>query len=486
MKSNRSLATWVAFLCLAMLAVPGHATQLAPFIDLQETGLNFSADGEGLMGWDGNSRTLTLTIGGNVRFALLYWAGRERPCTLNGAGTDCPFTQPYKDQQVVFNGTSLTGTVIGSETQAVTSSGVDPILNIGYFADVTSLVSASYTSPGSYDFTFSDGNFASNLWRLNGVSLIVGYTDAAETRTFRVLVSDGLDLAFGPAPQAENQVTALTHMNHGANLSARTADLLIVLGDGTADRPDNVTITNNSTQFNMLDASDGAQWDTDTVAINIPAGVGATSVQTNSAPNDQNPDSLLWEVLALRVEQLDTVEPDCPLQFISGPPAQVIVSVRDTGSGLSQILVTRSENADTVVPPFTPGTTDTVTVTATKVNASETARVEMQVADLAGNAVICDPIHVLLVRDNSEEASLNAWSDVPQAEDTVTIRNGNPGMKKVVVTVNGMKFKANGLRDGEERTLDISSALTAGNNSVSLKGNGKKGSSAEVLIWEGE
>jgi hypothetical protein len=486
MTSNRTLVTWVTVLCLVALAAPGHSTALTPFIDLQETGLNFSADGEGLMGWDGSARTLTLGVGGNVRFALLYWAGRERPCTLNGAGTECPFTQPYKDQQVLFNGTALTGTVIGSETQAVTSSGVDPILNVGYFADVTSLVSAAYTTPGSYNFTFADGNSASNLWRLNGVSLIVGYTDAAETRTFRVLVSDGLDLAFGTAPQAENQVTAATLMNHGANNSARTADLLIVLGDGTFDRPDNVTITNNPTQFNMLDSSSGLQWDTDTVAIDIPTGVGGTTVQTNSAPNNQNPDSLLWEVLALRVEQLDTEVPDCPLQFISGPPAQVIVSVRDTGSGLSQILVTKSENADTVVPPFTPGSTDTVTVTATKINSSQTARVEMQVADLAGNAVICDPIHVLLVRDNSEEASLNAWSDVPQAEDTVTIRNGSPGMKKVVVTVNGIKFKANNLRDGEERTLNISSALTAGNNSVELKGNGKKGSSAEVLIWEGE
>ena len=141
---------------MLILSAAGNSTALAPFIDLQEAGLTAVDDGEGLMLWDHTTpATLDVTIGGNVRFALLYWAGRERPCDFNGS--TCTFSQPYKDQQMVFNGTPLTGTVIGTESQPASAGG--PILNIGYFADVTSLVSAA--GPGSHTFTFSDGNGAS-------------------------------------------------------------------------------------------------------------------------------------------------------------------------------------------------------------------------------------------------------------------------------------------------------------------------------------
>ncbi|HKQ28062.1 MAG TPA: PEP-CTERM sorting domain-containing protein [Burkholderiales bacterium] len=54
--------------------------------------------------------------------------------------------------------------------------------------------------------------------------------------------------------------------------------------------------------------------------------------------------------------------------FSGGPPATVQFSVQDTGSGLVSIVVTQSQNADTVVPPFTLGTTDEVTLTSTLID----------------------------------------------------------------------------------------------------------------------
>jgi hypothetical protein len=56
---------------------------------------------------------------------------------------------------------------------------------------------------------------------------------------------------------------------------------------------------------------------------------------------------------------------------------------------LAEILVTRSENADTVVPPFTVGTTDPVVVTSTKIDQTQPATVEIRVTDVAGNARVC-------------------------------------------------------------------------------------------------
>jgi hypothetical protein len=483
--SFRRMRTKVV-LMLAMLsfAAAAGATHLQPFIDLQEKGLTLAGDGEGLLPWNGGPRDLTVTIGGPVRFALLYWAGRERPCVETPAPGDCSgVTQPFKDQQLIFDGSPIQGTIIGTETQPVSAGG--PILNIGYFADVTALVSAK--GVGTHAISFSDGNLASNLWRLDGITLLVAFTTPGDNNVYRVLVADGLDFAWGPDPTpGETRVTAAYTFNHGINLSPRTAELWLGMGDGTANRPDNVTISNNATQFNIFDSTNGTQWDTENLAIGIPAGVGTTTIQAVSAPNPQNPDSLLWEVAALRVRQLDAAPAQCPITLNEpGPPARVEVTIKDVGTGLAEILVTKSENADTVVPPFTFGTNDPVVLNTTKIDQTQRARVEARVTDLAGNVRICDPILVLAVRESGQSLT-DSMADVPRAEDKVTITNGKPGVATVEVLVNGKKFKASGLKDGEVRTLDISSAMVPGDhNALQLKATGKPGGSANVMIWDG-
>ena len=478
------------FILLAgLLIVPaaGHATALAPFIDLQEAGLNVSEDGEGLLNWDHTTPVnLNVNVGGTVRFALLYWAGRERPCDFNGS--TCTFSQPYKDQQITFNGNAITGTVIGTESQPASAAG--PILNIGYFADVTSIVSGAGT--GSQSFTFGDGNGASNLWRLDGVGLFVAYTDASDSTFYRVLVWDNLDFAYGDDPTpGETRVTSPVTFGHGATSFARTAQLWLFAGDGEAGRPDETTVSNNPTLFNVLDSvPDGPQWTTDEYTINIPANVDTTIVQMHSTPPGQNPDSMLWEMAALRValtgdlEELPPAVPTCPTTVVSGPPAVATTTFQDTGSGLVSLVVTRSENADTVVPPFIPGTTEPVVVTSTKIDQSQRARIEIVATDGAGNVAICDPIHLILVRETGKPAT-DVNTDVPRAEDKVTIRNGSPGISNLEILVNGVRYKVTGLKSGQETTVDISAAMHDGTNVVNLEAHGKKGSWAEIIIWDG-
>ncbi|HEX9944551.1 MAG TPA: hypothetical protein VGG03_21275 [Thermoanaerobaculia bacterium] len=473
---------------LLALSAAGNTTALAPFIDLQEAGLTAVDDGEGLMFWDHTTpATLNVNVGGTVRFALLYWAGRERPCDFNG--TTCTFTQPYKDQQMIFNGTPITGTVIGTESQPTSAGG--PILNIGYFADVTSLVSAA--GPGNHTFTFNDGNGASNLWRLDGVGLFVAYTDAADSTFYRLLVWDNLDFAYGDDPTpGDNRVTSPVTFGHGAAAADRTAQLWLFAGDGEANRPDETTVSNNPTLFNVLDSlPDGQQWTTDLYTINIPANVDNTVVQMNSTPPGQNPDSLLWEMAALRVplpggelQELPPASPTCPTTVISGPPAQATTTFQDTGSGLVSLVVTLSENADTVVPPFIPGTTEPVVVTSTKIDQTKRARIEIRATDGAGNVAICDPIHVVFERGSGRPLR-DVFVDVPRAEDKVTIRNGKPGFTRVEIRVNGILFRVTGLKRGEERTVDISSAMVFERNTISIVGRGPKASWAETIIWDG-
>ncbi len=475
----------LVMVCMAF-ASGAHATPLTPFIDLQEKGLTLVGDGGGLFGWGGGPHALNANVGGPVRFALLYWQGRERPCVETPAGSgDCSgVAQPFKDQQMTFDGNPITGTIIGTETQPISGGG--PILNIGYFADVTSIVSAR--GAGNHTFQFSDGNNASNLWRVDGVSLIIGYTNPADTAWYRVMIFDGTDLAYGNDPTpGDNRSAAAISFNHGANLSNRGAELLLVVGDCEENRPERIDISNNASLVSQLTGANGTEWDHMTTPISIPAGIGSTDVQLFSEPPGQaNPDSLIWVAAALRVQQLDAAKPRCPITLNDpGPPARIEVTAWDAGTGLAEILVTRSENADTVVPPFTVGTNDPVVITATKIDQTQKARVETRITDLAGNVAICDPILLLAIRDqhNADEAAIPG---VPRAEDKVTITNGTPGVATFEITVNGKKFKTSGLKDGEERTLDISSAMVPGdNNTVQVKVTGKPGGSANVMIWDG-
>jgi hypothetical protein len=226
--------------------------------------------------------------------------------------------------------------------------------------------------------------------------------------------------------------------------------------------------------------------------IDVPANVSSTVVQMNSAPPGQNPDSLLWEVAALRVplpggpaQEPNPTPPICTTTVSSGPPTQAVTTVQDTGSGLASIVVTQSDNADTPVPPFTVGTTDPVTITATKINQSQAAHVTIVVTDLAGNTVTCDPIISLVQRSTKTDPQANRVR-VSQAENKIQIMNGAPGLRTVTALVNGTTFKVTGLRNDEVRTIDISSAMRPGNkNVIFIKGHGPQNASATAVISDG-
>jgi hypothetical protein len=300
--NRRSFACLSSILFIGLLALGAQATTLSIALDVSGQGLSMTEGGVGLEGIGAGSQSLTVNIGGPVQAALLYWAGRDRPCPENPPGTCVIPSQPYKDQVLKFEGTTITGTIIGTEGQPVSGGG--PINNIGYLADVTNIVQAKGT--GLQTFSIMDGDLASNLFRLNGATLLVIYTDPASDATCRVIVFDGLDFAYGddPTPGA-TRVTVPITFNHGSEPGARQGQLIIASGDTQPDRPDRIDISNNASLVNTLDGSDGHSWDSDTITINIPGGVGSTTVQLFSAPAGQNPDSLLWELGALRVCEVD-------------------------------------------------------------------------------------------------------------------------------------------------------------------------------------
>ncbi|HEV2851654.1 MAG TPA: hypothetical protein VHC97_02510 [Thermoanaerobaculia bacterium] len=178
----------------------------------------------------------------------------------------------------------------------------------------------------------------------------------------------------------------------------------------------------------------------------------------------------------------DNTPPQCYL--VGQGTGYIEILTQDTGSGLSKITVTRADNADVPIPPFSPGIIEPVIVTATKIDPNQRSRVDLEVLDEAGNVTRCDPVITLVTRDRGKPTSetINA---VPQEENKITLYNGTPGLGNLLINVNGRRFRTTDLGNGEERTIDVSSAMLPGSrNTIILTAQGKPGGSATVVIHD--
>ena len=95
---------------------------------------------------------------------------------------------------------------------------------------------------------------------------------------------------------------------------------------------------------------------------------------------------------------LESVPPTCQLvSYDPGPPQVIYIGeVKDSESGLASITVVQSTNLTISWTSFTPGTTDPVTVTLTKIDNNQPGWVVLEVTDMAGNSIMCDPVYTTL------------------------------------------------------------------------------------------
>ena len=82
--------------------------------------------------------------------------------------------------------------------------------------------------------------------------------------------------------------------------------------------------------------------------------------------------------------------PTCAVTFVDpGPPFYVDFTIQDEDGGLEIISVLESLNADVTIPFFLSGTTDPVTVRATKQNEALSLLVTLEALDTDGRSTIC-------------------------------------------------------------------------------------------------
>jgi len=131
----------------------------------------------------------------------------------------------------------------------------------------------------------------------------------------------------------------------------------------------------------------------------------------------------------------DTVKPTCSATLTAGPPQQLTITVQDVGSGLASLVVTESANADTVVPPFSPGTTAPVIVTATKIDQTQTAVVRLVATDSDGNKQFCYFRFSPLVQSVEPTLPSCSYQETgPPAQVTTTVQDLESGLAEILVT----------------------------------------------------
>jgi Galactose oxidase, central domain len=175
----------------------------------------------------------------------------------------------------------------------------------------------------------------------------------------------------------------------------------------------------------------------------------------------------------------------CPLTLASKDPgghAFIRVAARDITSGLQSVKVVQASNASVALPQFPPATRDPAVVTATRVNAGQPSTLKLSVTNRAGTTITCDPVMTTLVgqRDGN---SRQVFTGLAQNESHVLLQNDTAGVQRVDLYVNGRRFRLDDLKSGDERTLDVSTAMRPGeDNIVVVKTKGPQNGSAMLVI----
>ena len=387
---------------------------------------------------------------------------------------------------------------------------------------------ANYHGPDSFDFLVSDGNGGSDL---GTVSITVRPVNDAPSVDDHAVATDEdspLPIALsGTDADADTLTITTSSPSHGTYVSGIYTPAANYHGQdsftytavdgrgGTDTATVSVTVrpVNDAPNVNDLSVTtvqdtpltmslSGTDVDGDTLAITYTApGNGAfDGTRYTPAAGYHGPDSFSYTAAdgqggSDTATVSITVTPSSPTADTTPPSCAIVEQgktaagnafirfrVDEVGLGLARHELGYTLNTNIVVEPYAVGSLGPVTVTATAINKRKSMAVEVFFYDLAGNRTLCDPIVLSVLRED-EQPQDETFHNVAAADNRVTIYNGNPGLRKVVLLVNGTKFKEVELKPNEVRKFNIASAMKPGyTNTITIRARGKKGASALIVI----
>lgn len=427
----------------------------------------------------------------NLSFTCDAYTNRE--FTVDAKGNISPVTPTTHNSQVVKvkGGGGFTNTFIQ----------VGDPTNSCYFADTANpggvyILAVCLINPATYDPTTNPVDPKSckyDAFKVKQTSTTLSFVLSGTK--FLDADKDGQVNTAISEPGLQGWTIQVTDSTNSVNLTTQTD----ANGNWTVsgDLPSGVT----SDTLTICEVMQSGWTQTGPVNTNSVTPMGAaTLLTTTTAPSGncyqvQITNSGNSAVAGLDFFNVGNASPSCSL-VLSGTNGSgqsfIQVDVQDSQSGLQSVQVTELNNAtatwDTSTPlflngfaPLTPGDTGLHVVVATKSDQTQGSNLGLQVIDRAGNVTNCDPVQVAAIRQAGQPVSQNI-AGVNQSEHILHVFNGRAGVTNMTITVNGQTFQLNGLSDGQQETIDVSSALQAGTNTVSVTTTGKPGGSASVLF----
>ncbi|MEM7218463.1 MAG: SdrD B-like domain-containing protein [Pseudomonadota bacterium] len=244
-------------------------------------GTGIATGGIGLVN-GGANLDITIPAGASVVQALLYWEAVGVPGDPGNA----------TDDTIEIGGNSVTGTLIGGPITINPGLGAQ---STAYRADITSL---NLLSPGANSLAVDglDANF-----RNSGAGLLVVLDDGGDAGP--TLVADGTDFAFVNAPPPRDTTMPQT-FSFAAAPVARTLDLHLFFSNLQGQDISSqvaVTVDGTTTVTDNSMSSNGEEWNTLVIPVDVPAGVGSLTVQALSDDNPGNLSSFTWITAAVNV-----------------------------------------------------------------------------------------------------------------------------------------------------------------------------------------
>ncbi|MBV8069729.1 MAG: hypothetical protein JO270_07485 [Acidobacteriaceae bacterium] len=189
--------------------------------------------------------------------------------------------------------------------------------------------------------------------------------------------------------------------------------------------------------------------------------------------------------VALTVTTPDTTPPQwtCCSYTQSGNSYVLGFTAWDTQSGLKSIIATEVVDAQVSIPTFPVGTNNVINFTETETDTS--SYVVFQLTDVAGNVAMIDPIFVDAARVAGRPVPITVKDVMPQL-GVITIENGTPGLKNVRIGIDyglvAVPVEVAGLKDGEQRVVDITALIPQGGATVTITPLGKPGGTGVFIF----
>jgi len=243
-------------------------------------GSGFVEGGVGMVGVTSADLSFEVPDGASIAQVLLYWAG----------GT----TAASGDSVISLDGTPITGESIGGPTLFFANYHFS-----AYRADITELglVGAGVNTLTVADFNFTGTTEDEN----NGASVLVIYDDGVAAD---LSLRDGLDMAYFGFESTLNATDPQLFAVDPADVD-RLADLVLFVGSVGVNRPNQIRVTTAAGEQlfdNPLGSTDGLQWDSIVLEVEIAAGETELSVELVSTDSEEPEGaSLGWVAAGLAV-----------------------------------------------------------------------------------------------------------------------------------------------------------------------------------------